>query len=136
MLLGEHAFFQLDDVVGNMFVELLEDLAYFILLGGNCGAISDNHLAKVNDAVVVVFAEAESATAPVTLHGRVGTVVGQMLFHLLPLYFSHLACVTDNHFLNASLLVGCFVRSLVGRDIAAIRACNNAILALVEHMVR
>jgi hypothetical protein len=115
-----------------VFVELLEGLSDLVLLSSDSSAVTENHFAKVDNAVVGVFAEAESSTAPVALHGGVGAVLTQMELHLSTLNLGDLACVTSDDLLNATLLVACFMGSLEWHDIATVRAVHVTVLAGAE----
>jgi hypothetical protein len=135
LLLIQHAGLKVDNVFGNMFVKLFKDIADLLLLCSDSSAIAKDHLAEMDNAVVVVFTEAKSATASVALHGGVGAILFQVSFHLLAFNFGNLACVTDNQLLNASLLVACFVRSSERSNAAIVCAIDDAVLALCEQMV-
>jgi hypothetical protein len=118
-----------------MLVKLLKDIAHLFLLSRYSSAIAKNHLAEMDNAVVVVFTEAKGATASVALHGGVGAIFFQVSFHLLTFNLCNLACVTDNRLLHTSLLVACFVRCSERSNATIVCAIDDAVLALIEHMV-
>jgi hypothetical protein len=119
-----------------MLVKLFKDVADLFLLSSNSSAIAKNHLAELDNTVVVVFTEAKSAAASVALHGGVRAILFQMSFHLLAFNLRHLACVTDNQLFHTSLLVACFVRSSERSNATIVCAIDDAVLALGEQMVR